>query len=57
MPHDWRQVVVRSGAGAVPMTWYGENLFRARPAGEGGELEVCATDAAGNETCAKVRGA
>ena len=33
------------------MTWYGENLFRAHvPDGVDG-LEVCAIDAAGNETC------
>jgi hypothetical protein len=54
MPHDWQQVVVRSSAGDVPMTWYGENLFRARPPGDGGELQVCATDTAGNEACATV---
>jgi hypothetical protein len=51
-PHDWRSIVLRTSAGDVPMTWYGENLFWADvPAGASG-LEVCATDAAGNEACA-----
>jgi hypothetical protein len=34
------------------MTWYGENLFWAPLPGEASDLQVCATDAAGNETCA-----
>jgi len=38
------------------MSWYGENLFRARPPGEVGELHVCASDAAGDETCAPMAG-
>ncbi len=37
--------------GESPMTWYGENLFRVSlPEGAAG-VEVCATDAAGNEAC------
>ena len=37
--------------GRVPMGWYGEFLFVAEidPGVTG--VEVCATDAAGNETC------
>ena len=53
MPHDWQSVTVRWTDGEAPMTWYGENLFRARvPDGVDG-LEVCAIDAAGNETCSR----
>lgn len=53
-PYEWRQVVVAGAGTARAMTWYGENLFRAvAPAGRR-ELEVCATDAAGNRTCAPV---
>lgn len=60
MPHDWQSVVVRwstagGQSGEVPMQWYGEYLWRAAlddsvPAGAA--IEVCATDAAGNEACA-----
>ena len=54
MPHDWQAVEVRwEGGEPVPMTWYGEHLFRADvtvPAGASG-LQVCAIDRAGNETC------
>jgi hypothetical protein len=49
--HDWRSVIVRWTGGEAPMTWYGENLFRARVAADVDDVEVCATDAAGNETC------
>jgi len=55
MPHDWQSVVVQwDGGEPVPMTWYGENLFWAAvelPAGAA-NVQVCATDRAGNETCA-----
>lgn len=58
MPHDWRSVVLRwtadDQAAEQPMTWYGEHLWRAGvelPAGSS-SIEVCATDAAGNEACA-----
>ena len=33
------------------MTWYGENLFWADVPADT-RAQVCATDAAGNETCA-----
>jgi len=52
MPHDWRSVVVRWDGGAVPMSWYGENLFWANVPDGASEVEVCATDRAGNEACA-----
>jgi hypothetical protein len=54
MPHDWQAVEIRFPNGDIlPMTWYGENLFRAVhdvPA-DAGEGQVCAVDAAGNEAC------
>ena len=54
MPHDWQRVEVRwDGGEPVPMTWYGENLFRATisSADLTSGLGVCAVDAAGNEAC------
>ena len=58
MPHDFSEVVVElSGGGEptkLPMTWYGEALWRAPLAGQRGahdSARVCATDAAGNQTC------
>jgi hypothetical protein len=59
MPHDWRSVVLRwttdGQTRQTPMQWYGEYLWRATidepPAGDF-SYKVCATDAAGNETCA-----
>jgi FG-GAP-like repeat len=54
-PEDWRDVVVRyetdRGQSEVDMTWYGENLFRARLPERASSYRVCATDRAGNETC------
>ena len=58
MPHDWQSVFVRWTVDAetqeVPMSWYGEYLWRgiieSLPAGDV-TYEVCATDAAGNEAC------
>jgi hypothetical protein len=54
MPHDWQEVVVRSSADDVPMAWYRENLFRGEAPAGADEVQVCATDAAGNETCVPV---
>ena len=50
--HDWRAIVFRSSAGEVPMTWYGENLFWTDLPEGVTSFRICATDAAGNETCA-----
>jgi hypothetical protein len=36
------------------MQWYGENLFRADVPPDAAGVEVCATDLAGNRTCARV---
>ena len=53
-PYDWRSVVVQAAGREVAMAWYGENLFRA-PAPTGtDDAQVCATDAAGNVTCAPI---
>jgi hypothetical protein len=55
MPHDWQAVEIRLPNGDVaPLTWYGENLFRAEldVPSDAGDLQVCAVDAAGNEACA-----
>jgi hypothetical protein len=59
LPFEWRRVDVEwttpNGVVTVPMRWYGEYLWRAElPAGVGAEapFTVCATDAAGNATCA-----
>ena len=51
LPHDWRNVSARWGDGERTLAWYGENLFTAEVPGDVGEIEVCATDRAGNETC------
>lgn len=52
-PEDWRSVSVRWTGGRRAMQWYGENLFRADLPRGARDVEVCATDRAGNETCAK----
>ena len=51
-PHDWQSIVLRHDGGEEPMTWYGENLFWAEIVVGYTGLEVCATDLAGNESCA-----
>ena len=51
-PHDWQAVTVAWSGGHRTMTWYGENLFTARTPASATDVEVCATDAAGNQTCA-----
>ncbi|HEX4982394.1 MAG TPA: VCBS repeat-containing protein [Ilumatobacteraceae bacterium] len=51
--HLWRSVEVRWDGGSAPMRWYGEFLFSAQIPFDPGVtgVEVCATDAAGNDTC------
>ena len=56
MPHDWQSLVARWEGGEAPMTWYGENLFRAALPSSVTAAEVCATDAAGNSTCSAAGG-
>jgi hypothetical protein len=58
MPHDWQYVILRWETDGqmheTPMQWYGEYLWRGtideQPAGDF-DYQVCAKDAAGNETC------
>lgn len=61
MPQDFLEVTARfvaadDGTTDVPMTWYGEALWRAAlselPQGAV-YVQVCATDAAGNDTCSE----
>jgi hypothetical protein len=52
MPHDWQSITARWAGGEAPMRWYGEHLFRASVPAGAASLQVCAVDAAGNETCA-----
>ncbi len=58
LPTEWRSVEVRwtsrGGAGATPLVWYGEYLWRAVVPANADGLQVCAMDAAGNETCRTV---
>ena len=58
LPTEWRSVEVRwsspDGAGATPLVWYGEYLWRAEVPAKARGLRVCAVDAAGNESCRAV---
>jgi hypothetical protein len=62
MPHDWRSVTLRIVDGqrerSMPMSWYGEYLWRAElkaAKGEDLQLSVVATDAAGNVTRSPIK--
>lgn len=50
---DWRATTVRWKGGRRPMTWFGEHLFYAALPRGIRVLEVCASDIAGNRTCAR----
>jgi hypothetical protein len=59
LPTEWQRVVVEWTSGGnpivVPMQWYGEYLWRAAVPADidaSATFRVCATDAAGNQTCA-----
>ncbi len=58
-PEDWREVVVEyetaRGESKQDLTWYGENLFRARLSERPSRYRICATDRAGNESCSLLR--
>jgi hypothetical protein len=54
-PFDFKEVALVVAGDRIPMTWYGEQLWRANAPAQQGEYEVCATDFAGNETCAKAK--
>lgn len=62
MPHDWHSVVLRWTANGrsqeTPMRWYGEYLWRATidaPPAAAFSYQVCATDAADNQTCSSLQ--
>lgn len=59
-PTDFESVVVRydlmDAPTSVEMRWYGEYLWRAVLPAEAQNVEVCATDAAGNLACVPVGG-
>jgi hypothetical protein len=55
LPHDWRSTVVSWPGRERPLTWYGENLFRAPVPSTVRTVDVCATDVAGNRRCVRVR--
>lgn len=59
-PTDFESVQVRYGLmdapTSAPMSWYGEFLWRAVVPPEAENVEVCATDAAGNERCERAGG-
>jgi hypothetical protein len=57
LPAEWRRVEVRWGGvapGSAAMRWYGEFLWLARVPAAAADVDVCATDAAGNEACRAV---
>lgn len=55
---EWRDISVRYRIESDPrtsaMSWYGEYLWRASVPAEAEAIEVCATDAAGNTSCAEI---
>lgn len=53
MPQDWQSVVLLINDQEVPLTWYGENLWKATVPNKTktDTWKICATDAAGNKTC------
>lgn len=58
LPTEWARIEVlfevMDAARVVPMQWYGEYLWRATVPPEAHDIEICATDAAGNTTCVEV---
>ena len=59
LPTEWQRVEVlyrvMDAPRRVPMTWYGEYLWRADLPPDAEGLEVCATDGAGNTSCSAVQ--
>ena len=57
MPQDFSKVVAEitteAGTSSVPLTWYGESLWRLTGDDPSGitAVRICAMDAAGNENC------
>ena len=57
MPQDWESVVLFVNDQAVPLTWYGENLWKATVQNKmkSDRWQICATDYAGNKNCITVK--
>ena len=55
MPLDWKSVSAHVNGKTLRMTWYGEYLWRVELPVTKEEIELCATDFAGNTTCLKVK--
>jgi hypothetical protein len=59
MPHDWSSVDFRvdSKSKAVPMSWYGENLWKVelKNVPKISDGQICATDYCGNKKCVSIR--
>ena len=56
MPQDWQSVFLKINGNEAPMEWYGEYLWKAviQDLSPDDLLEICATDAAGNQSCFEV---
>ncbi|MEN2281871.1 VCBS repeat-containing protein [Algoriphagus sp. SE2] len=56
MPQDWKSVVLLVNSAEIEMKWYGEYLWKAEveESKNSDSIEVCATDAAGNQSCVKI---
>lgn len=57
MPQDWQTVVLKVNDKEVPLDWYGEYLWKAdiQELSPDDVLEICAMDAAGNQSCLKIQ--
>jgi FG-GAP-like repeat len=57
MPQDWESVVLLINDQPVPLTWYGENLWKATVQNKtkNDRWEICATDYAGNKSCITIQ--
>ncbi|MFC3879123.1 FG-GAP repeat domain-containing protein [Algoriphagus namhaensis] len=57
MPQDWKSVLVKVNDKDFPMNWYGEYLWSSviEQILPSDTISICATDAAGNETCLKIQ--
>jgi len=57
MPQDWESVVLIVNDQAVPLNWYGENLWKATVQNKkkSDRWQICATDYAGNKKCLSIK--
>ncbi|NVJ86906.1 MAG: VCBS repeat-containing protein [Algoriphagus sp.] len=57
IPEDWESVYLKVNMDTIAMQWYGEYLWRAqfKNVGEENNIEICASDAAGNQACLKIQ--